>query len=74
MTNIYVPHKAKVVSVKQETSDIKSFQFELLDPEVRKNFKWKAGQFLILSIFGAGEATFTFANPQTRSEFVECSI
>jgi len=74
MSNIYVPHKARVVSVKTETSDIRSFQFELLDPEVKKNFKWKAGQFLILSVFGVGEATFTFANPQTRDQYVECSI
>ena len=74
MSNIYIPHKARIGSIKQETADIKSFQFELLDPEVRKNFKWKSGQFLILSVFGVGEATFTFANPQTRSEYVECSI
>jgi NAD(P)H-flavin reductase len=72
--NIYKPNLARVAEVKQETADIKSFKFELLDPEVKKDFTWKSGQFLILSVFGAGEATFTFANPQTRSEYVECSI
>jgi len=72
--NIYKPHLAKVVEVKVETVDIKSYKFELLDPGVRKTFSWKAGQFLILDIFGVGETIFTFANPQTRNEFIECSI
>lgn len=72
--NIYKPHIAKVVDVKRETGDIKSFKFEFVDPAVRKNFIWKSGQFLVLSVFGVGEAAFTFANPQTRKDYVECSI
>ncbi|MFH1898138.1 MAG: FAD/NAD(P)-binding protein [Candidatus Desantisbacteria bacterium] len=74
MENIYLPHIAKVVEVKDETPDVKSFRFEFVEPEIRENFTWKTGQFLILSVFGVGEAVFTFANPQTRKEFVECSI
>ena len=73
-TNIYLPHIAKVVEIKEETQDVKSFRFEFVELKLRENFTWKAGQFLILSIFGVGEAVFTFANPQTRKEFVECSI
>lgn len=74
MTNIYLPHTAKVVEIKEETPDIKSFKFELTDLEVKKNFTWKAGQFLILSVFGVGEAVFTFANSPTRRDYIECSI
>lgn len=72
--NIYKPHLAKVVDIKVETGDIKSYKFELQDAEVRKTLNWKAGQFLILDIFGVGETIFTFANPQTRNEYIECSI
>ena len=74
MSNIYSPNMARVVEIRNETADVKSFRFEFIDPDVYKNFTWKAGQFLILSVFGVGEATFTFANPQTRKQFVECSI
>lgn len=74
MSNIYSPNIARVVEISQETSDVKSFGLEFIDPEVYKNWTWKAGQFLILSVFGVGEATFTFANPQTRRQFIECSI
>ncbi|MFH1564132.1 MAG: FAD/NAD(P)-binding protein [Nitrospirota bacterium] len=73
-TNIYLPNMAKVVEIQDETPDIKSFRFEFVDESIRENFIWKAGQFLILSIFGVGEAVFTFANPQTRKKYVECSI
>jgi len=74
MNSIYSPNIAKVVEIVDETPDIKSFKFEFIDQGVYKNWTWKAGQFLILSVFGVGEATFTFANPQTRNEFIECSI
>ncbi|MBU0700683.1 FAD/NAD(P)-binding protein [bacterium] len=74
MSNIYSPNIARVMEVRDETPDVRSFRFEFIDPEIHKNFTWKAGQFLILSVFGVGEAVFTFANPQTRKQFVECSI
>ncbi|MFH1073578.1 MAG: FAD/NAD(P)-binding protein [Candidatus Firestonebacteria bacterium] len=72
--NIYKPHIAKVVDIKVETGDIKSFKFQFIDQTAQKEFIWKSGQFLILNIFGVGEAVFTFANPQTRNEYIECSI
>lgn len=74
MNNIYLPYTARVIEVKQETPDIKSFKFEFTDPKVKENFTWRSGQFLILSVFGVGEAAFTFANPQTRKDYIECSI
>lgn len=56
--NPYKPNLAKIVSVKSETEDVKTFTFRFLDDNLQKRFKFKPGQFIEASSFGFGEATF----------------
>lgn len=60
MENPYVPYKAVVKNVKQETSDVKTFQFEPCC------FDYLPGQFLELSVLGVGEAPISITSSPTR--------
>ncbi|MBI4302521.1 MAG: FAD/NAD(P)-binding protein [Chloroflexi bacterium] len=58
MTNPFLPYLATVKGVTQLTPDIKLFNLELDDPEVREGFDYRPGQFAFVSAFGVGEAPF----------------
>jgi NAD(P)H-flavin reductase len=70
MENIYLPDLAVVDRIVDETHDIKTFTLSFAARELKKNFRFKPGQFVEASIFGAGEAPFGFAsNPNNPQNF-----
>lgn len=74
MSNSYVPLKAEIVEIIQETSsdiDIKTFRIKLLD---RQQIDFMPGQFVELSIPGVGEAPFGFASSPLEKGSFELSI
>ena len=70
----YFPYKARIESIIEETSDIKTFRLVFCDPEVAESFTFLPGQFGLYSVFGAGEATFCIASSPTRQGYIECSV
>ena len=70
----YRPEKVRIESITQETSDIKTFRLAFCDPQKNESFRFLAGQFGLLSVFGAGEATFCMASSPTRKGYIECSV
>ena len=74
MDNIYKPYLAEIAEIINETPDTRTFKLKLKDPEVAKNFNFKAGQFAEYSVFGEGESTFCIASSPTRKDFLECSF
>ncbi|MGM0420113.1 MAG: FAD/NAD(P)-binding protein [Bacillota bacterium] len=59
----YLPHEAEVVEVVQETGsnlNIKTFHLRL--KETNPVLDFKPGQFLMLTVYGVGEAPFGFAS------------
>lgn len=73
MKNPYLPYKAEIVDIIQETTsdiDIKTFRMHLLEGSM----DFMPGQFLELSIPGAGEAPFGFASSPLDKEYLELSI
>jgi len=74
MNSIYVPQKAKVHEVIEESPDTKTFRFKLCDEKAHKEFDFMPGQFCEFSIPGEGECTFCIASSPTRKEFLECSV
>ncbi|HQJ74006.1 MAG TPA: FAD/NAD(P)-binding protein [Bacteroidota bacterium] len=74
MNNIYKPTIAKIIEIIDETPDTRTFKLELQDPEYKKNFTFKAGQFAEYSVFGEGECTFCIASSPTRTDYIECSF
>jgi len=74
MENIYLPHLAEIIDIKQETPDIKTFKLKFKDEVVEKSFDYKPGQFVEVSVFGEGEAPFCISNSPTRKSGIECSV
>lgn len=74
MENIYLPQIAKIVEIKDETSDVKTFKVCFEDKALQDNFTYKPGQFVEFSVFGEGEATFCISNSPTRKSLIECSV
>lgn len=56
MKNIYLPQKAKVVKIEKISPDVKLFHVKL------KNFSFNPGQFVLLGLWGYGEAPFAVAS------------
>jgi NAD(P)H-flavin reductase len=74
MNNIYHSNPAKILSITEETPDVKTFKLEFQDETLRDSFDFKAGQFGLYSVFGEGESTFCIASPPTRKGYIECSV
>ena len=72
--HLYQPHPMRILEITDETVDVRTLKLEFKDPELAKNFEFKAGQFGEYSAFGAGECTFCIASPPTRKGYIECSF
>ena len=72
MQNLYEPSLWKIVRITDETPDIKTFR---LEPHSNDGFfSYRPGQFVVLSVFGEGEAPFCLTSSPTRTGFIECSV
>ncbi len=69
LTDLYLPSKAKVIDVVDMTSDVKLFK---VMPE--KTFKYKPGQFLMVSLWGEGEVPISIASTYGVREEIELCI
>ena len=56
MEDIYLPKIAKIVDIRQETPDVKTFVLKFEDEAVQRSFDYKPGQFIEFSVFDEGEA------------------
>ncbi|MFZ5800374.1 MAG: FAD/NAD(P)-binding protein [Candidatus Omnitrophota bacterium] len=74
MNNIYLPHLAKIIEIKPEAADIRTFRLKFIDQAFEKSFRYFPGQFVEFSVFGEGEAPFCIANSPTRNSGIECSV
>ena len=71
MANIYKPELMEVISVRQQTSDVKSVALRFLDAERAKSFSFEVGQFGIFSVFGFGESTFNICSSSNWKDRIE---
>jgi sulfhydrogenase subunit gamma (sulfur reductase) len=68
------PYLGTLVGIKDLATDIKLFQVELNDPQVRQSFDYRPGQFAFVSAFGVGEAPFGLASIRSRGPLLEFAI
>ena len=73
MNNEYMPKKAMIEDIKDETSDVKTFSLRIKE-KPSGLLKYRPGQFMILSLPGCGEAPFTFASPPTKDWAFQVSV
>jgi sulfhydrogenase subunit gamma (sulfur reductase) len=64
--NPYLTSVARIDWVRDETQDVRTLGLAIDDPAAAERFQWRAGQFALFSVFGAGECVFTLANSPTR--------
>jgi NAD(P)H-flavin reductase len=71
-SSLYRPHLAEIARVEQETPDTRTYF--LSADGIGWSRDYRPGQFVELSVFGAGEAPFCLSQSPTRSEFIEVTI
>ena len=69
--NIYLPELMEVISVRQQTGDVKSVQVRFKDEQRQKDFSYQVGQFGIWSVFGSGESVFNLCGSSTWKDRLE---
>ena len=73
-TNPFTPEPARIIRTYHLTDDIKFFQVRFVDMERALQLKYKAGQFAMISILGAGEAPFSISSTPSRPGLLEFCI
>ncbi len=72
--NTYKSHPVEIIGIKNLTSDTRYFKVRCMTDEVKDQFIYKPGQFVLFSIPGLGEAPFSISSPPTRRDFIEFGI
>lgn len=67
-----IPQTVKVISIRQDTPDVKTFRVVALEGE--ELFDHMPGQCAMLTVPGVGEAMFSITSSPTNTEFMEFSI
>jgi sulfite reductase subunit B len=71
---IYTPNIGKIKKIKKETKDIKTFQIKLENNLLKENFYFQPGEFALISVFGIGEAPFSFSSSPFNRKYFEISV
>ena len=74
MLNPYLPKLAKVDKIINETENVKTFKLRLLNESDARRFSFNPGQFIIVSVFGVGEAPFAIASSPLVKDYFEISV
>jgi sulfhydrogenase subunit gamma (sulfur reductase) len=72
--NPFTPEPARIVRTYHLTADVKFFQVRLVDMEKALSFRYKPGQFAMVSVLGTGEAPFCLSSTPSRPGLIEFCI
>ena len=72
--NPFIPEPARIVRTYHLTEDVKFFQVRIVDMEKALSFRYRAGQFAMISVLGAGEAPFSISSTPSRPGLLEFCI
>jgi len=72
--NPFRPEPARIVRTYYLTDDVKFFQVRIADMEKALSFKYNIGQFVMVSVLGAGEAPFSISSTPSRPGLLEFCI
>ena len=70
----YKTQPAEILVIQDLTDDTRYFKLRCKDVSMNKNFQYRPGQFVIFSLPGVGEATFSLSSTPTRRDFIEFGI
>lgn len=72
--NPFLIHPSTIVEKTQESPDIVSFRLQFEDPEIRKTYRFQAGQFNMLYVFGVGEVAISIVSDPDEPQFLDHTI
>ena len=74
MSSPYLTHPARIVARRTETEGIYTYTTRFVDPAVRREFRFKSGQFNMLYAFGLGEVAISIVSDPAEPETLEHTI
>ena len=74
MDNPYVIHPATIVEKIREAEDINTYRLQLVDEQVRQRFRFAAGQFNMVYLFGVGEVAISIVSDPDEPKFLDHTI
>jgi sulfhydrogenase subunit gamma (sulfur reductase) len=77
LKNLYLPAMAKVIRIEELSADIKLFRFRMLKGSFHKNsdrLTFLPGQFIMVGIWGYGEAPFGILSSPCEDGFMEILV
>jgi len=77
MENIYQPIPAKIVRIEEQSHNVKLFRIKKQRGKFEKNsdgLVFTPGQFILLGLWGYGEAPFGIASPPNENKFIEVAV
>jgi len=72
--NPYLPHLARIVRIYRMVPDNHLFTIRFLDDRLAESFRHRPGQFLMVSVPGAGEAPISISSSPSRSGILELCV
>ena len=72
--NPYLIHPAMIVERKQESTDILTIRLRLTAPAHQEAFRFQAGQFNMLYVFGVGEVAISIVSDPDELDFPDHTI
>ena len=72
--NPYAYSLARLLRVEPQTSDTNLYTFEYVEEEKRRSFSFVPGQFMLLSLFGYGEAPFGICSSPSQTETFQLCV
>lgn len=74
MGNPYLIHPATIVEKIREADDIHTYRLRLHDEEARRTFRFTAGQFNMVYLFGVGEVAISIVSDPDEPELLDHTI
>lgn len=72
--NIYLPERAVIKETRSETADIKTFLLHFKNKKLGREFCFRPGQFVMVSVPHTGEMPISISSSPSRPEGLELSI
>ena len=72
-SKLYKPLRAQIITLIKETPDITTFRLKIEEPSMT-SFTFSPGNFVIISVFGHGEAPFAIASSPFHRDSIEISV
>ncbi|MDI3465849.1 MAG: Sulfhydrogenase subunit gamma [Nitrospira sp.] len=74
MANPYVIYPATIVGKIREAEDINTYRLRFVDEQARRQFRFKAGQFNMVYLFGVGEVAISIVSDPDEPALLDHTI